>query len=112
MITVLFSVQIKDGSLPEFQRVAAEMTRTSRADDGCIAYTFYRQADDEHSYVLFEQWREQPALTAHLQRLLSDMGPPDTDPGLPEAHVRRRLPMAFMDLLEAWQVRRYEELPL
>jgi len=112
VITVLFSVQVKDGSLAEFPRVATEMTRTSRSDDGCIAYTFYQQTDDERSYVLFEQWREQADLTAHLQRLLGDMGPADTDPTLPEAHVRRRLPMAFMDLLEAWQVRRYEELPL
>jgi len=107
---VLFSVIVKDGLLVEFQRMAAELTRTSRADDGCIAYTFYRQTDEESNYVLFEQWRDQPALTAHLQHLIRDLGPPDDDPSLPETHVRRRLPKAFMDLLESWHVRRYEAL--
>jgi quinol monooxygenase YgiN len=43
MITVLFSVNVKDGSLDEFQRMAADLTRSSRLDDGCITYTFYRQ---------------------------------------------------------------------
>ncbi len=108
MITVLFHVKVDPSKEAEFNAIAAELTTSSRQDDGCIAYVFHRRVGSPLEVVLYEQWRDQDALTAHIGRLVTEMGPPDDDPGLPETHVRRRLPKAFMDLFESAEPIRYE----
>jgi len=108
MITVLFHVRVKPSREAEFNTVAAELTASSRQDDGCIEYVFHRRVGSPQEVVLYEQWRDQDALSAHVGRLVRDIGPPDDDPSLPETDVRRRLPKAFMDLFDAAEVIRYE----
>jgi quinol monooxygenase YgiN len=109
MITVRFSMTVRPDAEAQSRTVASDLTRTSRAeDDGCIAYTFLQQADSPLQYVLFEQWRDQDALNAHVARLRDVMGPADTDEALPATHFRRRLPKAFLDLFEHADVKRYE----
>jgi len=41
------------------------MVRASRAEDGCLDYTFARDLADPNTLVLFERWRDQAALAAH-----------------------------------------------
>ncbi len=108
MITVLFHVKVKPSREAEFNAIAAELTASSRRDDGCIEYVFHRRIGSPQEVVLYEQWRDQEALTAHVGRLVRELGPPDDDPNLPETDVRRRLPKAFMDLFDAAEVIRYE----
>ena len=40
--------------------------RTSRAEAGCIEYTFAADPLEAHRVVLFERWVDQAALDAHL----------------------------------------------
>ena len=58
---------------------------TIEEDEGCIAYEFYRQANNPHQYVLFEQWRDEEALDAHMVRLQNVYGPPAPGGQLPAA---------------------------
>jgi quinol monooxygenase YgiN len=109
MITVIFSMTVKPEATAEFARVVEMLTRTTHAeDDGCIAYTFLRQTDDPLQHVLYEQWRDQDALNAHVQRLRDVLGPADADESYPVTHFRRRLPKAFLDLFSATDAKRYE----
>ena len=108
MITVFFQVKVSPSREAEFNAIVAELTASSRQDDGCIEYVFHRRIGSPQEVVLYEQWRDQDALSAHIARLVSEMGPPDDAPGLPETHVRRRLPKAFMDLFDSAEPIRYE----
>ena len=49
------------------QKAMVEMVRASRAEDGCLDYTFARDMADPDTLVLFERWRDQAALEAHGQ---------------------------------------------
>ena len=111
MITILFSLTVKAEHQAEFEVIAKEMTTSTRAQDqDCIAYAFYRRADQPRDFVLYEQWKDAAALTSHLQRLRQVLGPPDDQEPYPETHHRRRLPKAFLALLEKTDAVRYEAL--
>jgi quinol monooxygenase YgiN len=102
VVTLLFSVTVKEAKAEEFHDVAARLTTTTRAqDDGCLAYVFLQQEDAPREYVLYEQWRDQSALDAHLVRVQAMLGPPN--PG-------GRLPKTFLDLCEKTSAVRYRPL--
>ena len=66
---------VHPGLADEFDGVAREMVRSTRAEDqGCITYTIHRVADDPHKFILYEQWRDQQSLDAHLARLIPHIG--------------------------------------
>ena len=111
MITVVFSMTVKPDKGDEFREMVERLTTTTRAEDrGCLAYVFYREAGSADEALLFEQWSDQDALNAHIARLQETFGPPDDDDAYPITHFRRRLPRAFLDLLEKADVKRYEPL--
>ena len=111
MITILFSVTVKAECQREFEALAKEMTTSTKAhDQGCIAYTFFRRADQPRDFVLYEQWHDAAALAAHMARLHQVLGPPDDQEPYPETHHRRRLPKALIALLEKTDAVRYETL--
>ena len=108
MITILFHMTVKPERQAEVEMLAKDMMATTRTEDGCIAYTIYRRADQPRDYVLLEQWRDAEALTAHLGVLRRRFGPPDDQEPHPETHHRRRLPKAFLALFEKTEAVRYE----
>ncbi len=77
MITVLFYMTVKAGREEEFRELAKQLTISTHAEDeGCIAYTFHQQTDTPREFVLYEQWRDEVALSAHLNRLLAGQALP------------------------------------
>jgi antibiotic biosynthesis monooxygenase (ABM) superfamily enzyme len=98
MITILFHMTVKPERQAEFEMLTKDMMPTTRPEDGCIAYTIYRRADQSRDFGLLEQWRDADALTAHLGVLRRRFGLPDDQEPHPETHHRRRLPKAFLTL--------------
>ena len=47
------------------QKAILEMVRKSRAEDGCLDYTFARDLADPDTLVVYERWRDRAALAAH-----------------------------------------------
>lgn len=45
---------------------ANEMRAATLAEDGCIEYRFSFSTDDANTMMVFEEWRDQDALTAHF----------------------------------------------
>ena len=48
------------------QEAMVSFVRASRAEDGCLDYTFARDLADPNVLVLFERWRDREALAAHM----------------------------------------------
>ncbi len=75
MLTIIFDVTVKDGLEEEFAELAKQMMRSTRAlDEGCITFVWHRQPDDPRKFTLYEQWRDEAAVNAHLARLLAEIG--------------------------------------
>ena len=57
-----------------------DMMRTSRAEAGCIEYTFCADPLDPSRVVLFEKWADQASLDAHIAAQRA--APRPTEPGI------------------------------
>src|SRR6476661_7650583 len=55
-----------------------QMMRVSRAEPGCLEYTFAADPLDPGRVVLYERWTDQDALDAHLVIRRADPEPPET----------------------------------
>ena len=70
IVTVLFFMTAPAGREEECRELVTRLTETTRAEDeGCINYIFHQRIDNPREFVLYEQWRDQAALNAHLARL-------------------------------------------
>jgi quinol monooxygenase YgiN len=89
-------------------RICKELMASTHAEDeGCISYTVYRRSDNPRELLLFEQWRDQAVLDAHLARLRRVYGPADEQATEPP---RRRVPKAVLAPFEQVEAVRYEPL--
>lgn len=57
-----------------------DMMRASRAEDGCLEYTYAADPIDPRRVVLFERWASQEALDAHIAAMRA--APRPTAPGI------------------------------
>ena len=62
--TVRFDTAKLEASRPRMQ----EMMRLSRAEDGCIAYTYAQDLDDQGLIHVFEIWRDGQDLAKRPKR--------------------------------------------
>lgn len=87
-INVLFRAKVKAGREDEFYRLAGEMMKSTREEDeGCINFIYHQHTSDPRDFFLYEQWRDQEALNAHLDRLVKVYGPPKEGGFLPASLV-------------------------
>ncbi len=68
MIVVTGRVQIPAEHRDRFLEIATTMCRASRADDGCVGYRVYEDAEQPGRYVFIEEWRDDDALQAHFRQ--------------------------------------------
>ena len=100
MITILFHLTVKDGKEQELHDLAVRLTEVTRVEDnGYLTFVYHQRRGVPKEYVLYEQWRDQQALDAHITHLQTLLGPPA--PG-------GRLPAAFLDLCENTQAVFYD----
>ncbi|WP_128892239.1 putative quinol monooxygenase [Erythrobacter sp. HKB08] len=67
MIQINGTITLDEGVLEHARDAIIEMVEASRAEDGCIDYTFAQDLSDPNVLVLYERWRDQEALQAHSQ---------------------------------------------
>lgn len=98
MIQINGTITMGENFNEEAIAAVVAMMQASRAEDGCLDYTFARDLADPNTLVLFERWRDREALAAHgasahmaeFQKVLA-ANPPEarelriyeTDEGLP-----------------------------
>jgi quinol monooxygenase YgiN len=66
MIIVGGTFEVDPAQRDEFLAERAERMRTSRAEPGCIEYTFAADPLEPGRVILFERWEDQASLDAHL----------------------------------------------
>lgn len=68
MIQINGTIGLAPGAVannPEALEAIRTMVAKSRAEDGCIDYTFAQDLTDPDTLVVFERWRDREALAAH-----------------------------------------------
>lgn len=65
MIVIQGSVRVNPSQIEEVRDAARAMVTATRAEDGCIAYTFAEDVTDPGLIHIIERWRDQDAITAH-----------------------------------------------
>jgi quinol monooxygenase YgiN len=66
-LVIRVSVQIDPAKREEAFGAAIEMMRATRAEPGCIAYTFSADLEDPSRIHVFERWASQDALDIHFK---------------------------------------------
>lgn len=67
MIQINGTIRLPDGAVDAARDALVTMMEASRAEDGCLDYTFAQDVGDPNTVILFERWRDQEALSAHGQ---------------------------------------------
>ena len=70
MIQINGTIRLAPGTVANSPDVVAsivKMVTGSRAEDGCLDYTFAQDLADRDTLVIFERWRDADALAAHGQ---------------------------------------------
>ena len=65
MIQVNGTIRLADTADESAILALVTMMEKSRAEDGCLDYTFARDLSNPQVLVLFERWRDAAALAAH-----------------------------------------------
>jgi len=76
MVIVGGSFELEPSDRDEFLTSRLDTMHTSRAEPGCIEYTFSADPIDPGRVVLFELWESRDALDAHLGKLRARADPP------------------------------------
>jgi quinol monooxygenase YgiN len=67
MIVVTAFAQVRPDSVDVAREALQRAQEATVSEDGCEAYRFYAAIDDPSAFVAVENWRDVPALQAHLQ---------------------------------------------
>lgn len=68
MIQINGTIGLAPGTVansPDTVAAIKEMVAASRAEDGCITYTFAQDMSDPDTLIIYERWRDPAALAAH-----------------------------------------------
>jgi quinol monooxygenase YgiN len=66
MIVVAGAFPVDGSKHDAIVEAANAMRAATIAEDGCIEYRFSFATDDANTVLVFEEWRDQEALTAHF----------------------------------------------
>jgi quinol monooxygenase YgiN len=67
MLVIAGTIRIDPAKLPEATPAAAEVMEATRAESGCISYTFSADLVEPGLIHVFEEWQSQDALDAHFK---------------------------------------------
>ncbi|MEU5845709.1 putative quinol monooxygenase [Saccharopolyspora shandongensis] len=67
MIFITAKFRIRPEHADRWPEIAAEFTRATRAEPGCLWFDWSRSLDDPNEYVLVEAFRDDQAGAAHVQ---------------------------------------------
>jgi quinol monooxygenase YgiN len=75
MVIVGGSFELDPSQRDQFIAGRERMMQTSRAEAGCLEYSFCADPIDPRRVVLYERWSDQAALDAHLAAMKDDAPP-------------------------------------
>jgi quinol monooxygenase YgiN len=66
MIIVTGEARFGEGEIERLKEVLAANIAATRAEDGCLAYSYAVDLDDPNLLHISEQWRDEAAVGAHM----------------------------------------------
>ena len=66
-VLVAGTVRLPPGNLVRFRPHMDAMLAASRAEDGCVTYSYAADVQDPGLIRVFEAWRDEAALQAHFE---------------------------------------------
>jgi len=66
MLVIAGHVKIDPAARDAGVAASVEMMRDTRAESGCISYTFSEDLEEPGTFRIFEEWESQEALDAHF----------------------------------------------
>lgn len=79
MIIVAGAIEVDPAARAAFLASRTDAMRRSRAEQGCLEYTFSADPLDPGRVVLLERWESAEALDAHLAAMRAGQPPADGD---------------------------------
>lgn len=67
MIILLGELKLGKNDIPAFRAAAEKMIKATRAEKGCISYTFGEDVLEPGLFRIAEKWADEAALGAHMQ---------------------------------------------
>jgi quinol monooxygenase YgiN len=67
MLIVAGRVPVRPDRRDEAVVAAVKMAKATQAEAGCRSYGFYADLADPNTILIFEEWENEAALTAHFQ---------------------------------------------
>ncbi len=88
-LTAMTYITVREGVQQTTEDFLRDLIAASRSEGGCLAYVFYQEVDNARQFVVFEQWRDAAALSAHFQHLQELYGPPRQGANVPASILER-----------------------
>ena len=67
MLVIAGTIKVKPETRAEAVQAAIKMAKATQQEAGCISYGFSADLEDPNTFLIFEQWENDAALTAHFQ---------------------------------------------
>ncbi len=65
-VRVVLRLRARPETVEQLKPVIFDLAAASSKEDGCNAYKVFENQSDPLDFVLYETWRDQPSLDAHL----------------------------------------------
>ncbi|CAH1215389.1 putative quinol monooxygenase [Paenibacillus sp. JJ-223] len=65
MIIIHAHLSVKPDQEQAFLAAAKELVAATRQEEGNISYTLVKHTEQEHQYIMVEQWKDEAATQAH-----------------------------------------------
>ena len=66
-VSVIARAKARPGMEEELRQAIEEAVGPTRAEEGCINYDLHQGSEDPSEFLLYENWRSQADLDAHLE---------------------------------------------
>lgn len=91
-LVVIATAKAQPGKVGQLEQALLEAAGPTRIQPGCVSFSLYRAVDDPDTIVGFERWASSEAHDrhlqgAHVQTLISKMGPVLAEPPKIVAYV-------------------------
>ncbi|WP_416730686.1 putative quinol monooxygenase [Fictibacillus sp. JL2B1089] len=66
-ITINAILKAKPGKEESLREELIKVVQASRQEEGCISYTLHESTENPETFVFYENWRDEDALSRHIE---------------------------------------------
>lgn len=70
MLSFMLNLKVKEEDLDRAQEALGRIDTAAQGHEGKITFSWFRHADDQTSFTLFEQWENKECLDAHVSKII------------------------------------------